>query len=533
MQFSCGQCSTRYAVPDDKVRGKRIRTKCRKCGAEIVVDGASLGGDAPPSSAAPAAPAAVAAAPVGAPYRPTPHAGTVAPGRTEDPWTVAISRSDQRKMVTSEVVEAYAAGTITDTTLVWKQGMQKWQPPFDIPAIALALLARGLEPKPKVTDQRAKTVPPPPDASPASDWDDEATRVFDAAVTEDLIVSRPPMAPAHKPVARAPVAPKTAAPPPKPAASAAAPPKPAAQPPAAGSSADWDDEDEATKMFAPDRALLGRRLPKASAKPKPPEKTDKLAPTTAPKVAPPGSLRSRPPPVPPKRSKPPAAPSVRPPAPSASTPTKDVGDATDQKPQVTTVRPPPGQEIEDPFGFEDEATAVITADRAKALLEEQLGEADKFKPPLIDETPMAFGTDTESPMARKSPSEKPGAADAGATARAKRDSLRSYDDLVEKGPTVVVAESERRSSRPPPPKTKTPLPPPPTPPKPAPPSGPSSSRDFGGIQHERTRVVRARKKPGGPLFWVALIVALGAAAVAGYYASRLLDATNTAEPERR
>src|SRR5689334_3846045 len=134
MQFSCRQCSTRYAVPDDKVRGKRIRTKCRKCGAEIVVDGASLGGEAPPSSAAPA-PAGAAAGPAGAPYRPTPHAGTVSPALAEEPWTVAISRSDQRKMVTSEVVDAYAAGTITDTTLVWKPGMQKWQPPFDIPAI--------------------------------------------------------------------------------------------------------------------------------------------------------------------------------------------------------------------------------------------------------------------------------------------------------------------------------------------------------------------------------------------------------------
>src|SRR5207245_919620 len=124
-----------------------------------------------------------------------------------------------------EVVEAYAAGTITDATLVWKQGMQKWQPPFDIPAIALALLARGLEPKPKVTDQRAKTEPPPPffaAPSSASDWEDEATRVFDAAVVaEDMI---------------APKAPARAAP-----ASAPSAPAPATPPPAAGSSAGWDD----------------------------------------------------------------------------------------------------------------------------------------------------------------------------------------------------------------------------------------------------------------------------------------------------
>ena len=142
---------------------------------------------------------------------------------------------------------------------------------------------------------------------------------------------------------------------------------------------------------------------------------------------------------------------------------------------------------------------------------------------------MAFGTDTESPKAVKSPSVKLGAAAGALAPRAKIDSLRPSDDLVEKGPSVVVAESERRaSSRPAP--ARSPLPPPPTPP---PPSSRSDGRDFGGIQHERTRVIRARKKPGGALFWMALLAALGAAAGAGYYASRLLDATPPTEPERK
>ena len=57
--------------------------------------------------------------------------------------------------------------------------------------------------------------------------------------------------------------------------------------------------------------------------------------------------------------------------------------------------------------------------------------------------------------------------------------------------------------------------------------------NVGGIQHERTRVVRARKKPGGPLFWLALVVALGAAGVAGYYASRLLEGTPSSAPEHK
>jgi hypothetical protein len=162
---------------------------------------------------------------------------------------------------------------------------------------------------------------------------------------------------------------------------------------------------------------------------------------------------------------------------------------------------------------------VITADRARALLEEQL---EKPAAPPANETPMSFGTDTESPKAPAG-----GAAERGAEPRAKRESIRTYDDLVEKGPTIVVAEGEKRtSSRPPPPASPAPLPPPPVPP---PPAAPSSARDFGGIQHERTRVVRARKKPGGPFFWLALVVALAAAAGAGYYASRLLDKSHSQE----
>lgn len=475
------------------------------------MDGGAL--DRPP---APASPAAAPSAP-----KTVPSAAPGPTARVEEPWTVAISRSDQRKMLTAEVVEAYAGGTITDTTLIWKHGMQRWQPPFDIPAIALALLARGLEPRPRETDQRAKTEPPPAPASNASDWDDEATRVFDAAVVaEDFAAPKPaapgaPRAPSS-PMARSSpsAAPPQSAPaehPPPPTNGAASPESPAS---------DWDDENEATKMLAPSRALLAARLPKRS-----------VPPSGAP-----DAKKSRPPPVPPRRAKaparapkPPPARSVPPPAkapaPGALTPspTKSVGAAAGDK-AVQTVRPPPGAPIEDPFGFEDEATAVITADRAKALLEEQL-ETPAAAP--ASETPLSFGSDT-APSEAAGPA-KPGTGSGPTGApRARRESLRSYDDLVEKGPTIVVAETEKkRISKPPPP--QAPLPPVPTPP----PSGRPSARDFGGIQQERTRVVRPRKKATGPLFWLALIVALTGAAFAGYYASRLLDPAHFPSLQRR
>jgi predicted Zn finger-like uncharacterized protein len=53
MEVSCTSCPARFAVPDDKVRGRRVKMKCKRCGAPIVIDGTTLG--APVSKTAKAA----------------------------------------------------------------------------------------------------------------------------------------------------------------------------------------------------------------------------------------------------------------------------------------------------------------------------------------------------------------------------------------------------------------------------------------------------------------------------------------------
>jgi hypothetical protein len=62
------------------------------------------------------------------------------------PWTVAITDDQHEEMATNEVVELFAAGTINAETFIWKEGMDDWQMPFDIPVIAMALNARGFGP---------------------------------------------------------------------------------------------------------------------------------------------------------------------------------------------------------------------------------------------------------------------------------------------------------------------------------------------------------------------------------------------------
>ena len=47
-------------------------------------------------------------------------------------------------MSTQEIVDAYSAGDLDESALVWKHGMPAWQHPSEVPAIALALKARSV-----------------------------------------------------------------------------------------------------------------------------------------------------------------------------------------------------------------------------------------------------------------------------------------------------------------------------------------------------------------------------------------------------
>ncbi len=42
MKVSCGECSASFVAPDDKIRGRLVKYRCRKCGATIVADGTKL-----------------------------------------------------------------------------------------------------------------------------------------------------------------------------------------------------------------------------------------------------------------------------------------------------------------------------------------------------------------------------------------------------------------------------------------------------------------------------------------------------------
>jgi predicted Zn finger-like uncharacterized protein len=116
MKITCGSCGAKYTVSDDKVQGKTVKVKCRKCSAVIVV---SSTGEVQTSGGNGHSTGALAA-----------EAAT---------FTVSVGDNDQRNMTMAEIVAAYNEGVIDAETYCWSEGMDDWTPLKDVDAIVDAL----------------------------------------------------------------------------------------------------------------------------------------------------------------------------------------------------------------------------------------------------------------------------------------------------------------------------------------------------------------------------------------------------------
>jgi predicted Zn finger-like uncharacterized protein len=108
MKVSCQACGAKYTIADDKVRGRKVKIRCKSCGTPIVVDG---------NAPAEADDAAGAAAPAVSIEPPAVSGGS---------WSVNLSDTDQRTMTTQEIADAWKAGVLTHDAYVWKDGMGDW-----------------------------------------------------------------------------------------------------------------------------------------------------------------------------------------------------------------------------------------------------------------------------------------------------------------------------------------------------------------------------------------------------------------------
>lgn len=131
MKVSCPSCEAKYNIADEKIKGKKVKVRCKSCGTQILVDGNSsqVSSVAPPDdpndggttqSSSPAA---------------------LDDSATADAWTVNFSDTDERTLTTAEIAEMAKQGQLPDEVFVWKEGMPDWQLVTSVPELASALAA--------------------------------------------------------------------------------------------------------------------------------------------------------------------------------------------------------------------------------------------------------------------------------------------------------------------------------------------------------------------------------------------------------
>ena len=220
MRFLCDQCKAKYQISDDKIAGKTVRMKCRKCGHMIEVRA-----EVTETSVANAAPAAATAGKAGglgvgtpkpAGTRPAPprklatsltssgpvrtpapgtHPSALAgafqrnvaanpsgsvrppPGSPDDssaldllsasanPWYVAINGVPVGPVRLSEIRKKAASGLVTETSLVWQEGLEEWRQVKTFPELASIVREAAATGRPSLVspppEGRASMVPRP------------------------------------------------------------------------------------------------------------------------------------------------------------------------------------------------------------------------------------------------------------------------------------------------------------------------------------------------------------------------------------
>ncbi|HTB75067.1 MAG TPA: GYF domain-containing protein [Polyangiaceae bacterium] len=244
MKFFCEQCKAKYQIADEKVAGKTVRMKCRKCGhlielrAEVTESSAIAHAPTPsPGSAgasgSPGHPAAAArpAAPR-APARPPPKPSALATSltstkpaapRTErsggalsgafrnnvqredegsapfdmadlapgDDWYVAVNGVPVGPIRVAEVRRKAALGAVTEDSLVWQEGLDEWRPLRTFPDLAANV-------REAAASGRVSITPPPPDVRPSSPPPPRSPsmRQSSASIPSRVSPSRPMQTPA-------------------------------------------------------------------------------------------------------------------------------------------------------------------------------------------------------------------------------------------------------------------------------------------------------------------------------------------------
>ena len=120
MKVVCGSCGAKYSVADDKVAGKTVKIRCKKCSEVIVVHGEQNGFEEDEAT------------------RVFDYGG-------EAVWHAVVNGDQQGPFTPIQVGGLLMDGKIDGEAYVWKEGFDGWKALRDVPELA-SLLSTKAEP---------------------------------------------------------------------------------------------------------------------------------------------------------------------------------------------------------------------------------------------------------------------------------------------------------------------------------------------------------------------------------------------------
>lgn len=165
MKFLCDNCNAKYQIPDEKIVGRTLRMKCRKCEHDIIIRGE--GADRP-KTVAPGAVASIPASMMPSSASALPMArsrtsGTGVPPRASatslgadaerrrsgeipalpsepvELWHVAINDVPVGPIRRDELAKKVGSGEVTGESLCWREGFDDWRPVREVKELASLL----------------------------------------------------------------------------------------------------------------------------------------------------------------------------------------------------------------------------------------------------------------------------------------------------------------------------------------------------------------------------------------------------------
>jgi len=166
MKVVCDACQAKYQIPDERVEGRKLKIRCRKCGGTIVVRGD--GADANPRASLPPA---------------TPE------------WHVSLQGEQHGPYPTRQMASMLREGVLAWDAHVWRDGYAEWKSAGESDTLVRAVAAAGEDeptfaakaPSEPSEDAATFTAPQPvaPGAGPYS-GDETPTRIAMSSSSDDL-----------------------------------------------------------------------------------------------------------------------------------------------------------------------------------------------------------------------------------------------------------------------------------------------------------------------------------------------------------